>query len=206
MTIVLWQKEPAKELSESVLWAFMMRCIDWALEQLQFRVQQEIFVNDVLVSAPVLDVSTNNSLMPEWFERAGGAHFCRASRSTDIRPGHTAWAVKPLDDNHTDCGCSGFGWRGRGSYYGGFEDSTVREPAGGGWAPARGNGIVKGGVTSSDVSQGTSNRVVLTTHHGDTRCRLRCLLTYLRVRSAGSSPPPRLACVSLATTRFKTSS
>lgn len=105
-----------------------------------------IFVNTSDTEIPIEQVTTTDSTLQEWVDAAGGANFCRAARSPDVRPGNTSWAVKPADDHSDVCGCNSGAWAGRGAYYGGSRDQTYCGSHGGGWA-----GTVDDGDVKSDV-------------------------------------------------------
>jgi hypothetical protein len=105
-----------------------------------------IFVNTADTEIPIGQVTTTDSTLQGWVDAAGGAQFCRAARSPDVRPGNTSWAVKPADDHSDVCGCNSGGWSGRGAYYGGSHDQTYCGSHGGGWA-----GTVDDGDVKSDV-------------------------------------------------------
>jgi hypothetical protein len=113
-------------------------------------VSDEIFVNEVDTSIPLLGFETSDATLGSWVTTAGGAVFCRASRSTDVRPGDSSWAFKPANDLSFDCGCNSGGWTGQGAFYGGVLMPTFCAEFGGGWAGVSDNGGAKGGVTSAD--------------------------------------------------------
>jgi hypothetical protein len=66
----------------------------------------DVFENVVRLSAPITYVTTSDSMLAGWIAGAGGAKLCVASREPDIRPGDSSWAIKPLDDDYTECGCN----------------------------------------------------------------------------------------------------
>lgn len=109
----------------------------------------EVFDNSVNLSISLTAFSTNDALLSSWVAEDGGAIFCRASQSSDIRPGDTSWAFKGQGDNNTGCGCNSGGWTGRGAYYSGSLDATICSSWGGGWAGSKDDGEQKGGITSS---------------------------------------------------------
>ncbi|HVY31897.1 MAG TPA: fibrinogen-like YCDxxxxGGGW domain-containing protein [Polyangiaceae bacterium] len=105
-----------------------------------------IFVNTVDTEIPIGHVTTTDSTLQAWLDAADGAHFCRAAKSPDVRPGNTSWAVKPADDHHDVCGCNSSAWAGRGAFYEGSRDQTFCGSHGGGWAGAVDDGQVKSDV------------------------------------------------------------
>ena len=111
-----------------------------------FRVNEEMFSNNVRSAMPVSDFYTTNTTLQDWVNATGGAVLCRGSQSPDVRPGDSSWAIKPKDDTNALCGCSSHGWTGRGAFYGGHSDPTLCNPSGGGWAGVTDNGGAKGNV------------------------------------------------------------
>lgn len=111
-----------------------------------FRPEGDIFNNTVRKAMPVTDLLTTNQQLRDWVDMAGGAIFCRGSKSPDVRPGDTSWAIKPQGDMHGDCGCNDGGWVGRGAFYGGFADATSCSPSGGGWSGVTDDGQPKGNI------------------------------------------------------------
>jgi hypothetical protein len=111
-----------------------------------FRTDTELFVNQVNTALPITRFASSNGALSDWIKEAGGAVFCRASRSPDLRPGDTSWGVKPRDDVQTECGCSGTSWAGQGAFYGGHLNATSCGGYGGGWAAVRDWGQQKAGV------------------------------------------------------------
>ena len=112
---------------------------------LRFHSDAELFVNDVQTSMVVSELETSSSLLRDLIDVAGGASFCRASRSPDVRPGDTSWGLKPQNDLATECGCSSPNWGGQGAFYGGHVNATSCGGYGGGWAGVRVNGEAKAG-------------------------------------------------------------
>lgn len=109
----------------------------------------DFFANTVALSTEVFEFSTSEGDLKSWVLSGGGAKLCIASRRADVRPGDTSWAIKPLNDDNTECGCNSPGWTARGAFYGGTPepDQTACAGFGGGWAGARDNGVAKGGIT-----------------------------------------------------------
>jgi hypothetical protein len=113
---------------------------------LRFHSDAELFVNDVQTSISVSEVETSCAQLSDMLRAAGGATFCRGSSSPDVRPGDTSWALKPQNDNFTECGCSASNWVGQGAFYGGHVNATSCGGYGGGWAAVRSNGEAKAGM------------------------------------------------------------
>jgi hypothetical protein len=114
---------------------------------LRFRSDVELFSNDVKTSFAITELETSNTTLSDWIKASGGASFCRGSSSPDVRPGDTSWAIKPQNDNATECGCSGSNWAGQGAFYGGHLNATSCGGYGGGWAAVRAAGEAKAGMT-----------------------------------------------------------
>jgi hypothetical protein len=108
----------------------------------------DVFGNAVDASVNIGGFSTSEGLLNGWINMGGGAQLCVASRAMNVRPGDTSWAIKPRNDNNTQCGCNSMGWVGRGAYYGGTPtgQQTVCDGWGGGWAGVRDNMVQKGGI------------------------------------------------------------
>jgi len=126
--------------------------VDWSNKKganggLYFRTTEEMFANTVNTAMPVLDFWTNDPKLSGWMTSAGGAVLCRASRSPNVRPGDTSWALKPQDQPAGDCGCNGAAWAGFGAFYGGHTNATACTPYGGGWAGVVDDGQPKGNIT-----------------------------------------------------------
>ncbi|HIA01289.1 MAG TPA: hypothetical protein EYN66_05180, partial [Myxococcales bacterium] len=121
--------------------------IMWQGNFLQFTPTELLLVNTVNLSMPVSNFSTNHATLNSWVSSAGGAHFCRASVYSSIRPGDTSWALKPVDDNNTACGCNSGGWTGQGAYYAGHPSPTVCNSYPGGWSGVKESGEAKGGYS-----------------------------------------------------------
>lgn len=125
--------------------------IDWTSRNgggggIYFGITEEMFANSIKTTMPVTDFWTNDGTLGGWVNAAGGAVLCRASRSPNVRPGDTSWAVKPLDVPVGDCGCNAAGWGGHGAFYGGHSDANFCTPSGGGWAGVVGDGQTKGNI------------------------------------------------------------
>jgi hypothetical protein len=116
-----------------------------------FRPSEELFVNAVDTAIPVTNVFTSDEKLRDWVNEAGGASFCRASQSLDVRPGDTSWAIKPANDTNTDCGCNSRDWTGRGAFYGGNLNPTSCSASGGGWASVRDDHEQKGGILDYEL-------------------------------------------------------
>jgi hypothetical protein len=112
-------------------------------------VSTEIFTNEVDTAIPLAQFETSDATLASWVSSAGGAIFCRAARSTDIRPGDTSWAVKPRDSTGTGCGCDDPVWQDRGAFYGGVVNATLCTGWGGGWAGVKDVNDFKGAQTSA---------------------------------------------------------
>jgi hypothetical protein len=123
--------------------------ITWGANSIRFSIAEDLFVNAVNATIPISNVMTSDTTLAGWITTAGGALFCRASRSQDIRPGDTGWAVKPSDSREADCGCNNMSWVGRGAFYGGFRTPTSCMGWGGGWAGVKATAVQKGGVIST---------------------------------------------------------
>jgi hypothetical protein len=116
-----------------------------------FRPTKELFFNEVDTAIPVTNLSTSESQLQDWVNEAGGAVFCRASQSLDVRPGDTSWAIKPANDTNADCGCNSRQWIGRGAFYGGNVNATSCYGFGGGWASVRDDYEQKGGILEYEL-------------------------------------------------------
>jgi hypothetical protein len=116
-----------------------------------FRPERELFANEVDTAIPVSNFSTSENQLETWVNEAGGAIFCRASQSLDVRPGDTSWAVKPLNDMNVMCGCNSGGWLGRGAFYGGNLNPTSCFGFGGGWSSVRSDHEPKGGILEYEL-------------------------------------------------------
>lgn len=112
----------------------------------RLRAERELFENDVQTSIGIGELDTSSSALRDWVNAVGGAHFCRASSSPDVRPGDTSWAIKPQNDYNVECGCSGSSWSGQGAFYGGHLNATSCGGYGGGWSAVRGAGEAKAGM------------------------------------------------------------
>jgi hypothetical protein len=123
--------------------------INWGTTFARMTVARDIFVNSVDTSIGVTNFVTSDPKIFNWVNSSGGAIFCRAAKSVDQRPGDTSWAIKPLNDVDTVCGCSGMGWTSRGGFYGGVVPATTCSNWGGGWVGAKDNGEKKGGLSST---------------------------------------------------------
>ena len=108
----------------------------------------DLFANVVNTSVPVSQFSTSETNLSGWVTTANGAKLCVASHDSDVRPGDTSWAILPITDNNTGCGCDSSGWRGQGAYYGGAPNGnqTTCTGFGGGWAGTKDDTIAKGGI------------------------------------------------------------
>ncbi|MDP9148568.1 MAG: hypothetical protein M3O36_01295, partial [Myxococcota bacterium] len=111
--------------------------VTWGADFARMTVTKDVFVNQVDVAMSVGRFVTSNATLGGWVSAAGGAVFCRASRSPDVRPGDTSWALKPLDSVGSGCGCDDPTWRDRGAFYGGVLMATLCSSWGGGWAGVR---------------------------------------------------------------------
>jgi hypothetical protein len=123
--------------------------INWGTTFARMTVARDIFVNSVDTAMTVTNFVTSDAKIFAWVNSSGGAIFCRAAKSVDQRPGDTSWAIKPLNDVDTACGCSGMGWTNRGGFYGGVVPATTCSNWGGGWVGAKDNGEKKGGLSSN---------------------------------------------------------
>jgi hypothetical protein len=123
--------------------------ITWGADYARMSVPAEIFVNSVDVAMPVGKFSTSNATLEGWVSAAGGALFCRAARSADVRPGDSSWAIKPQDSTGSGCGCNDPIWHDRGAFYGGLFNPTVCAQYGGSWTGVIDVGAHKGGVSNS---------------------------------------------------------
>jgi EGF-like domain len=118
---------------------------------MHFRVNEEVFVNNVRKAMPVSGFATSDSRLSGWVNTAGGAIFCRGSESPGVRPGDSSWAVKPKDDKEMGCGCNSAGWYGRGAFYGGHPDANQCTPSSGGWYGAGGDGEDRANVDKFEL-------------------------------------------------------
>lgn len=116
------------------------------VDEIRFRIDEEVFGNNIRKTMPITSLTSSNSDLQMWVDAAGGAIFCRGSKSPDVRPGDSSWAIKPKDDTHGDCGCNDGGWLGRGAFYGGHPDANSCNPSGGGWSGVTDAGEPKGNV------------------------------------------------------------
>ena len=123
--------------------------ITWGADYARMTVTQDIFINTVATAIPVTSFVTSDATLAGWVTAAGGAVFCRASRATDVRPGDTSWAIKPMDSKGTGCGCDDPTSRDRGAFYGGVLQATSCASWGGGWAGVKADGETKSGLTST---------------------------------------------------------
>ena len=124
--------------------------VDWATSYVRFTKPAtfDLFANVVNTAVPLLQTSTNDTRLNGWLTSAGGGKLCVAARYSDIKPGDTSWAIVPLDDNNTGCGCNSASWVGRGAYYGGTQSGqTVCGGNGGGWAGVKDTSEQKGGLS-----------------------------------------------------------
>ncbi len=126
--------------------------VSWSSKQggggaIYFRITEEAFTNNVRKSMLVTDFWTSDATLGGWVNSAGGAVLCRGSRSPDVRPGDSSWAVKPSDVPVGECGCNGMGWSGHGAYYGGHSDASFCTPSGGGWAGVADEAQAKGNIS-----------------------------------------------------------
>jgi hypothetical protein len=113
-----------------------------------FRINEEVFANNVRKSMPISGFATTDATLLGWMNDAGGAVFCRGSESPGVRPGDSSWAIKPKDVAPGNCGCSGAGWSGKGVFYGGHPNATFCNSSGGGWSGVVDDGEAKGNVDS----------------------------------------------------------
>jgi hypothetical protein len=113
----------------------------------------DIFENSVATDLPITGVASSENQLITWVNTAQGAKLCRAAVGASIRPGDTSWAIKPLDNNETQCGCSSMGWTGRGAYYGGTEPNCTGPCTcwGGSFVGVKDNGQQKSDVTGYDT-------------------------------------------------------
>jgi hypothetical protein len=116
-----------------------------------FQPGEELFVNAIDTAIPVTNFFTSDDRLRGWVTDAGGAVFCRASQSLDVRPGDTSWAVKPVGDTNVECGCNSGAWLGRGAFYGGNLNPTSCSAFGGGWASVRDDHEQKGGILDHEL-------------------------------------------------------
>jgi hypothetical protein len=127
--------------------------ITWGASYLRFAKPTgfDMFGNTVDTDVDVTGFATNESALNGWVTGAGGASLCVASRSTNVRPGDTSWAIKPRNDNNSECGCNDMAWAGRGAYYGGTSDGqqTSCTGWGGAWAGVKDDGVQKGGLAAT---------------------------------------------------------
>jgi hypothetical protein len=123
--------------------------VTWGSEYARMAVPKDIFVNEVDVAIPTSGFVTNDVVLNGWVSDGGGAVFCRASRATDVRPGDTSWALKPIDSTGSGCGCNDKTWRDRGAFYGGLLLATVCASRGGAWAGVKSDGQDKAGIASA---------------------------------------------------------
>jgi hypothetical protein len=107
----------------------------------------DIFSNTVNASIPLTNHASSDPNLDAWVAGAGGAKFCVAAHDNDVRPGDTSWAVKPVSDDNTGCGCNSGAWAGEGAFYGGSLSPTACGAWGGGWSGVDANGQQKGGIT-----------------------------------------------------------
>jgi hypothetical protein len=129
--------------------------ITWQNEGLyiRFKPTVELFANEQALAAPVTDFDTNDARLADWVATNGGAAFCRAAVSPDIRPGHTSWAIKPASDLRSGCGCDNSGWLARGAFYSGSSTCTSCDCWGpGGFVGVKGEGELKAGITGYTTS------------------------------------------------------
>ena len=118
-------------------------------------VGRDVFVNEVDLAIPVTNFVTSNAMMSGWVTTAGGAIFCRASRSPTERPADTSWAVKPMGPMQVACGCNGPKSSDQGVFYGGGVPpiASCSMPSGGGFAGVKDTGQAKSGLKSvADLS------------------------------------------------------
>jgi len=121
---------------------------NWA--RFTFNPALDVFANVVNLHVPARGFTTSDPTLANWVAGAAGAVFCEASRSPDIRPGDSSWALKPASDNETSCGCNSINWVGRGAYYGGVAENPVSCGSwGGGFAGVKDTGQQKGGITTN---------------------------------------------------------
>jgi hypothetical protein len=126
--------------------------IDWSASGNYVRFTRpanfDLFANVVNTAVPVSQFSTSETSLNGWVLSASGAKLCVASHDNDVRPGDSSWAILPLTDNNTGCGCDSSGWRGQGAYYGGTPNGsqTACTGWGGGWAGVKDDTVPKGGI------------------------------------------------------------
>jgi len=122
--------------------------IVWGPDYMRMTVGRDVFVNEVDLAIPLTNFVTSNTTMSGWVTTAGGAIFCRASRSTTERPADTSWAVKPTGPMQVACGCSGPQAADRGVFYGGGIPpiTSCSMPSGGGFAGVKDNKQAKSGL------------------------------------------------------------
>jgi hypothetical protein len=125
--------------------------ITWGTDVMRLTVGRDIFVNEVDLAIPVTSFVTSNNTLSGWVASAGGAIFCRASRSPTERPADTSWAVKPTGPMQVACGCNGPKSADRGVFYGGGVPpiTSCSMPAGGAFAGVKDNGQPKSGLKSA---------------------------------------------------------
>jgi hypothetical protein len=125
--------------------------ITWGADVMRMTVGRDVFVNEVDLAIPVTGFVTSNATMSGWVGQAGGAIFCRASRSPTERPADTSWAVKPTGPMQVACGCNGPKSADRGVFYGGGVPpiTSCSMPAGGAFAGVKDTGQAKSGLKSS---------------------------------------------------------
>ena len=112
-----------------------------AKNYVSFQVDQHLFVDTVDGSVGISHVSTNNDQARMWFDRDGGATFCRATSLNDgTQPGGSSWGVVPKDATDRTCGCHGLNDKGDGMFYGGVAEGCQQNGCGacggGGWSGA----------------------------------------------------------------------
>ena len=116
-----------------------------AKNYVSFKVDEHLFVDTVDDTIALKQVKTNNDQARAWFDRDGGATFCRAtslSVNGGSKPGGSSWAVVPKDSTKRDCGCHGKDDEGDGMFYGGIAsgcDNDCGACQGGGWSGAVAN-------------------------------------------------------------------
>jgi len=122
--------------------------IMWGTDVMRMTVGRDVFVNEVDLAIPVTNFFTSNATLSGWVTTAGGAIFCRASRSPTERPADTSWAVKPTGPMQVACGCNGPKSADRGAFYGGGVPpiTSCSMPAGGGFAGGKDDGQPKSGL------------------------------------------------------------
>ncbi len=120
----------------------------WGQDFMRMTVGRDVFVNEVDLAIPVTNFISSNATMSGWVTTAGGAIFCRASRSPAEKPADTSWAVKPAGVMQVACGCSGPQSADRGVFYGGGVPpiTSCSMPSGGGFVGVKDNGQAKSGL------------------------------------------------------------